>query len=407
MKIQKINIESQKELMVNQLGIIGQSALIKNAIEQLIQVAPTDLVVLILGDTGTGKEVFANAIHKLSKRSRYPFLSVNCAAIPETLLESELFGYERGAFTGANERRIGFFESANKGTLFLDEIGEMPLSIQVKLLRILETGEFSRLGSSEIHKVQVRIVAATNRNIENEVYNGNFRSDLFYRLNSFRIYLPSLKERKEDIPLLFDFFAKKTAELNKFTFQGISQEAMNILQKLEWNGNIRELKNFTEKVVTLENGKYLTLPIIQKYLPLGLPVKSVVFNDDENKLIPIKSEDDFKKFETTLFLKALFQLESKIDYLKNQNEKILNDIDTIKQEIYQMPANNYYSVEEENSDNWAESLNSLNLENIEKELIMFSLKKYNGNRKMAAQSLGISLRTFYRKLKYYNLNIEN
>ena len=201
------------QFLMQQLGIVGQSEAMEKAIQSLLQVAPTDLAVLILGPTGTGKEVFANAFHKLSKRSKAPFVSVNCAAIPETLLESELFGYEKGAFTGANERRVGFFESANKGTLFLDEIGEIPLATQVKLLRILETGEYSRLGSSEIHKVDVRIIAATNQNLEKDVLHGTFRQDLYYRLNTVKVTLPALKERIEDIPLLFEHFANLIAIL--------------------------------------------------------------------------------------------------------------------------------------------------------------------------------------------------
>lgn len=398
------NIEEFRELLKFQLGIIGNSDILNQTVDELIQIAPTDLTVLILGETGTGKEVFANAIHKLSKRSKYPFLSVNCAAIPETLLESELFGYEKGAFTGAQDRRLGFFETANKGTLLLDEIGEMPLSIQVKLLRILESGEFSRLGSSEVRKVDVRIFAATNRNLEIEVQKGTFRQDLYYRLNSVKLVLPSLKDRREDIPVLFDYFANRAAEINKFKYEGIADEAINLLKKMEWQGNVRELKNFTEKVVTLERGKFITLPILQKYLHAALPMKSAVFQEQEHNLIPIKQNENYKDFEITLLLKALFQIETKIEALKTQNDKIIEEIENLKQDVYQIQSGNYYSVEDVNSDkDWLENLQTLNVEEVEKQLIKYALSKNKGNRKLAAQDLGFSLRTLYRKLSYYNI----
>jgi transcriptional regulator with PAS, ATPase and Fis domain len=398
------NIEEFRELLKFQLGIIGNSDILNQTVDELIQIAPTDLTVLILGETGTGKEVFANAIHKLSKRSKYPFLSVNCAAIPETLLESELFGYEKGAFTGAQDRRLGFFETANKGTLLLDEIGEMPLSIQVKLLRILESGEFSRLGSSEVRKVDVRIIAATNRNLEIEVQKGAFRQDLYYRLNSVKLVLPSLKDRREDIPVLFDYFANRAAEINKFKYEGIAEEAISLLKKMEWQGNVRELKNFTEKVVTLERGKFITLPILQKYLPAALPIKSAVFQEQEHNLIPIKQNENYKDFEITLLLKALFQIETKIEALKTQNDKIIEEIENLKQDVYQIQSGNYYSVEDVISDkDWLENLQTLNVEEVEKQLIKYALSKNKGNRKLAAQDLGFSLRTLYRKLSYYNI----
>lgn len=398
--------DNKLKYLIESLGIIGNSELLSRAIQTLIQVAPTDLAVLILGSTGTGKEVFANAFHKLSKRSKNPFVSVNCAAIPETLLESELFGYEKGAFTGANDRRIGFFESANRGTIFLDEIGDMPLPTQVKLLRVLESGEFSRLGSSEIHKVDVRILAATNHNLEKDVLHGTFRSDLFYRLNTVKIHLPALKERPEDIPILFEHFANQIAEQYHFTFQGIAADAIDTLMKLSWNGNIRELKNFTDKIVTLEKGNYITLPILHKYMPPALSTKTTVFDDIENHLISTKKSDDFKSFESALLLKALFQLENKIEFLKDQNEKILSEIDELKQEFYQVQRNDFYTIQEEKTDEeLISSLTSLNLEELEKTIIKHLLKKLNGNRKLVAKELGISERTLYRKLQNYFHNI--
>lgn len=392
------------KFLLEKLGLVGETESFEYSIHTLLQVAPTDLAVLILGATGTGKEIFANACHKLSKRSKNPFVSVNCAAIPETLLESELFGYEKGAFTGANERRIGFFETANKGTIFLDEIGDMPLATQVKLLRILESGEFSRLGSSDVRKVDVRIIAATNHNLEKDVLHGTFRQDLYYRLNTVKILLPSLKDRIDDIPLLFEYFANISAETYHFTFEGIAPEALDTLKKLSWNGNIRELRNFVDKIVTLEKGKFITLPTLHKYLPPALPSKTTVFEDSESYLMSRGKQDEFKNFETALLLKALFQIESKIELLKDQNERILKVIDDIQQEIYQHPQSEYYSVQTEQSDKEIlSSLQDLNLELLEKEIIILSLKKHAGNRRKAADELGISLRTLYRKLLQYNI----
>lgn len=392
------------QFLLDKLGIVGQSEAMEKAVQTLLQVAPTDLAVLILGPTGTGKEVFANAFHKLSKRSKNPFVSVNCAAIPETLLESELFGYEKGAFTGANDKRIGFFESANKGTIFLDEIGDIPMSTQVKLLRILETGEYSRLGSSEIHKVDVRVIAATNHHLEKDVLHGEFRQDLFYRLNTVKVTLPPLRDRIDDIPLLFEHFANLVAENYHFTFEGISEDSLDTLQKLQWDGNIRELKNFTDKIVTLEKGKFITLPTLHKYLPPALPTKSSVYPDDNYQLITSQKIDEFKNFETALLLKALFQLESKIEHLTEQNSKILSELEEMKQDLYQTHRTNYYSVQEDKTDSEIlESLDSINLEKLEYELIKFALRKYNSNRKQVADELGISVRTLYRKLNQYGL----
>ena len=390
---------------LGQLGLVGKSQSIKSAINQLLEVAPTDLSVLITGETGTGKEVFANAIHRLSLRYKEPFVSVNCAAIPENLLESELFGYEKGAFTGAVERRIGFFESAHKGTIFLDEIGEMPISLQVKLLRILETGQFSRLGSSEIRKVDVRVITATNRVLESEVVRGNFRQDLFYRLNSYRIHLPALRERVEDIPVLFEYFAQKIAEQYKFEFKGISQAALEILKSLQWRGNVRELKHFTEKIVTLEHGEYITPDIVHKYLPPALPESSILFDNSNSQIVHIPKSEEFREISSTLIVKALLQIESKIEFLKSQQERIYEEIKTLKERINSIQENNYYSVEEVN-----DSISILGdeipkIEQMEQQMIIKAIKQCNGNKTRAAKLLGVSLRTLYRKINRYNLNV--
>lgn len=398
----KVNISN---IDLERLGIIGISKSIKTAIQQLIEVAPTDLSVLITGATGTGKEVFANAIHRLSLRWREPFVSVNCAAIPENLLESELFGYEKGAFTGAVDRRIGFFETANKGTIFLDEIGEMPISLQVKLLRILESGQYSRLGSSEIRKVDVRVITATNRILENEVVRGNFRQDLFYRLNSYKIHLPSLKDRIEDIPILFDYFANQTANNYSFEYKGISNQALDILSKLNWEGNVRELKHFVEKIVTLEKGNYITPDIIHKYLPPALPESSVLFDNSYNQLIPITKNDEFREISSALILKALLQIESKIEIVKKQQERMFEEIKTLNEKFNQIHEPNYYSVEELADTNIPIGDEIPQIDQIEQQMIVKAIKHCNGNKTRAAKLLGISLRTLYRKINRYNLDV--
>jgi DNA-binding NtrC family response regulator len=243
----------------------------RRAIERMEQVAPTDLTVLITGESGTGKEVFARAIHSLSRRRKQRLVSVNCGAIPENLLEAELFGNEKGAYTGAVEQRKGFFEVADKGTIFLDELGEMLPATQVKLLRVLETGEFSRLGSSAVQTVDVRVIAATNRRLEEEVASGRFRRDLYYRLNTVQIYLPPLREHPEDIPPLVDFLARQTAERIHVQFHGIDDDALRLLMRLPWQGNVRELRNTIEAVVTLERGRRITADMLRNYIPLALP----------------------------------------------------------------------------------------------------------------------------------------
>lgn len=385
-------------------GIIGSSPEILSAIEKVIQVAPTDLPVLITGETGTGKEVFANAIHGLSNRRKYPLVSVNCGAIPETLLESELFGHEKGAFTGAIDQRTGFFESAHKGTIFLDEIGEMPLGTQVKLLRVLESGEFSRLGSSTLHKVDVRLIAATNRELEIEVAQGKFREDLFYRLNAVHIKLPPLRKHIEDIPQLVDYFAEKTCSKLGIRFQGISQDALDILKSLHWKGNIRELKNLIETIVTIEKGEYITPQILSHYLPAALPAYEVKDMPYDRSIIQAPRTDYTQQFELGLIFRTLLELRHALNDLKdivlNLNEKIENI------SLNQNPIKSERNYSEENDDNKL-NLDTLNLDNIEKQLIEIALSKYNGNRRLAANALGISERSLYRKISKYDLDKQN
>lgn len=401
-------VEERNNITINlvqmRYGIIGSSPEILSAIEKVIQVAPTDLPVLITGETGTGKEVFANAIHGLSNRRKYPLVSVNCGAIPETLLESELFGHEKGAFTGAIDQRTGFFESAHKGTIFLDEIGEMPLGTQVKLLRVLESGEFSKLGSSTLHKVDVRLIAATNRELEIEVAQGKFREDLFYRLNAVHIKLPPLRKHIEDIPQLVDYFAEKTCSKLGIRFQGISQDALDILKSLHWKGNIRELKNLIETIVTIEKGEYITPQILSRYLPAALPAYEAKDMPYERSIIQAPRTDYTQQFELGLIFRTLLELRHSLNDLKdivlNLNEKIENI------SINQNPIKSEMNYSEENDGNKL-NLDTLNLDNIEKQLIEIALSKYNGNRRLAANALGISERSLYRKISKYDLDKQN
>ncbi|NLO18433.1 MAG: sigma-54-dependent Fis family transcriptional regulator, partial [Ignavibacteria bacterium] len=363
------------------------------------QAAPTDLNILITGETGTGKEVFANAVHGLSKRNKHPLIKVNCAAIPETLLESELFGHEKGAFTGALEQRKGFFEAAEKGTIFLDEVGEMPLGTQVKLLRVLESGEFSRLGSTETKRVDARVIAATNRNLEQEIQNGQFRHDLFYRLKNVQLQLPSLREHPEDIPLLADYFARKTCEKNNIEYRGISDESFSILQSLPFPGNIRELKNLIETVFTLERIDYLTNNVLRLYITPALPAYSYSEQASGTSIIPLKQYEEPHRFELELIFRALLEMKNDISDIKGAMKQLAMNMHDLSLDIYQSQSNKEEQQLEESSD----AFETYNLSEIEKQVIEAALKQHQYNRKKTAKALGISLRTLYRKMNDYDL----
>ncbi|MDR0927808.1 MAG: sigma-54 dependent transcriptional regulator [Ignavibacteria bacterium] len=387
------NISQQyRASLQNKFGIVGDSAPIQRAIDTLIEVAPTDLAVLITGETGTGKEVFANAVHTLSNRSDKPFVSVNCGAIPETLLESELFGHEKGAFTGAVDQRIGFFEAANKGTIFLDEIGEMPIGTQVKLLRILESGEFSRLGSSSISKVNVRLIAATNRNLEVEVQNRNFRQDLYYRLNSVNIVLPALRNHIQDIPLYFKHFAEMICTKNGIQYQGISDNALSLLMALPWQGNIREFKNLVDKVITLERGVRIDSTIIRKYITPALP------NYDNttmtNALVPTSKNTDLMSNDT-LVLRTLLEIKQDIASIKQMMGGLGSAFTILSDEVNSIKDNMIVTYDDNNQ----VPVKLTTLDEMERKLIIQTLEACWNNRHQAAKSLGISERTLYRKIK--------
>ena len=392
-------------------GIVGNSDPLNHAIQVAIQVAPTDMTVLINGESGSGKESFSKIIHSMSKRKHGEFIAVNCGAIPEGTIDSELFGHEKGSFTGANESRKGYFEVTDGGTIFLDEIGEMPLSTQSRLLRILENGEFIKVGSSKVQKTDVRIIAATNVKLKEAVEKRKFREDLYYRLNTVPIIVPPLRDRGEDISLLFRKFASDFSDKNNIDPIRLNDESKNLLNKYRFPGNIRELKNLTEQISILEIDRNITPEILDKYLPKtsNLPALSNIGE--------VESEENYN--ERDILYKILFDLKSDMNEMKKIIDSIINNSNSITSEP------NNYLQEDNNSSNEnliiekrsnlgenqfqevTELVNeneSLRIESKERELIIKALIKNKNKRKYAAKDLGISERTLYRKIKHYNLD---
>ena len=387
-------------------GIVGNSTPLNHAIEVAVQVAPTDMTVLISGESGTGKESFSKIIHSISKRKHGQFIAVNCGAIPEGTIDSELFGHEKGSFTGANESRKGYFEVTDKGTIFLDEIGEMPLSTQSRLLRILENGEFMKVGSSKVQKTDVRIIAATNVNLEDAVRNKKFREDLFYRLNTVPIIVPPLREREEDISLLFRKFASDFSDKNNINPIRLSEEAKKELMKYRFPGNIRELKNITEQMSVLEIERNIDLETVKKYIPESnnLPALSNTNLDS----------DDENYNERDILYKILFDLKNDVTEMKKIIDNILNTNDNVhleskETELIEERKILINDTNNNNNENYQEVTEvefdgeSLSIEKKEKELIIKALRKNRNKRKYAAKDLGISERTLYRKIKHYNI----
>jgi transcriptional regulator with PAS, ATPase and Fis domain len=412
MEVQKIK---------QRFGIIGNTYALNRAIDIAVQVAPTDLSVLITGESGTGKEVFPQIIHQFSSRKHAPYIAVNCGAIPEGTIDSELFGHEKGAFTGALSDRKGYFEVADKGTIFLDEIGELPLSTQVRLLRVLETGEFIKVGSSKVLKTNVRVVAATNVNIPKSVKEGKFREDLFYRLNTVPISMPPLRERQEDIHLLFRKFAQDFAEKYRMPPLRLDENAQQMLKSYRWPGNIRQLKNITEQISIIEKERHLNVESLQPYLPMSdeqlLPA---IYSDNS------KQEQSFSS-EREILYKVLFDMKKDMSDLKKlvfdlmqkggddsdlQKDNALlirklyedQEMDILQhQPVNQPPVNISHTKDRDIQDTEIFVEESLSLEDKEIELIKKALDKHNGKRKYAAQDLGISERTLYRKIKEHNI----
>jgi len=406
MEIQKIK---------QRFGIIGNHPAINRAIDIAIQVSPTDLSVLISGESGTGKEFFPKIIHQYSARKHGSYIAVNCGAIPEGTIDSELFGHEKGAFTGATDSRKGYFEVANGGTIFLDEVAELPLSTQVRLLRVLESGEFIRVGSSKVQKTNVRVIAATNIDIIGAIQQGKFREDLYYRLNTVPIHVPSLRDRKEDIYLLFRKFASDFAETNRMPMVTLTDPARLILTNYRWPGNIRQLKNITEQISIIESTREIDEETIKKYLPDYQTVKLPALYE--------KSIDE-KTFNTEreILYKVLFDMKNDMIDLKRLVAEIMDKRSgtDIREEHAGMIDKLYQSAEHEQAvppqtlhitppesqdiqDTEEIIEESLSLEEKEIELIKKALDKHKGKRKYAAEELGISERTLYRKIKEHNL----
>jgi DNA-binding NtrC family response regulator len=368
-----------------EIGLHGDSPQIEEIIRIIQTVAPTELTVLIVGESGTGKELVARAIHKLSPRADFPLVSVNTGAIPEGILESELFGHEKGSFTGAVGQKKGYFEAAHRGTIFLDEIGEMSLNTQVKLLRVLEESEFMRVGGTDPRKVDVRVITATNKNLEFAVKNNEFRQDLYFRLKAITIELPPLRSRSDDIPLLIKKFAEDYVSEKKIDFKGFSPEAITTAKIYKWPGNVRELRNFVETAIILNKGEVVTSDYVSRTLNLGLP------SDSKNLPVPLNLPHD--------------QAEREIIYRTLLSLKI--DINEIKQMLRQQEFPHPYEVQPEDENVFTikdeNELKPTTLAAMEREMIKQTLKKFGGSRRKTARALQISERTLYRKIKEYGL----
>lgn len=412
----------------NRFGIIGNSPALNHALHTATQVAATDLTVLIVGESGVGKEVFSQIIHSLSARKHNPFIAVNCGAIPEGTIDSELFGHEKGAFTGAVDSRKGYFETVNGGTIFMDEIGEMPLGTQARLLRVLETGEFIRVGSSKVQKTDVRVIAATNRELLDSTRSGKFREDLYYRLSTVPIRVPALRDRKEDINLLFRKFSADFAERYKTTPVQLDEEAKQVLMNHGWQGNVRELKNIAEQISVLSSQQLVTAYELKKYLPDNrgsrLPVLSsspagtgAEFSNEREILY--KLFFDMKKEVTEIkkmFLEILQNPGMPGQSIQEARERLMGDLSALTEQTLVTPvavpptlistpavSSQPVLLHDDEIHQHVEVEESLNIMDKEKELILKALKKHKGKRRDASNDLGISERTLYRKLKEYDI----
>ncbi len=412
------NIQNIKQ----RFGIIGNDSQLNFALEKAIRVAPTEISVLVTGESGVGKEVFPRIIHQLSKRKHGKYIAVNCGAIPEGTIDSELFGHEKGAFTGATQNRTGYFEEANGGTIFLDEVGELPAATQVRLLRVLENGEFLRVGSSKIQKTDVRVVAATNIVMSDAIHKNKFREDLYYRLSTVEINLPPLRKRLDDIHLLFRKFAADFAQKYRMPTVRLDSEAQKLLINQKWSGNVRQLRNIAEQLSVLETERSITPDILNQYLPsskINLP--AII----QNKV----DENDFSS-EREILYKVLFDMRSDLNDLKKLTQEIMNESElNITKNEHSSLIKKIYGDNEEvdfnfdtNNKNknvisekiikdkfeYAEEVReeeTLSIQDKELELIIKALERNNRKRKAAASELGISERTLYRKIKQYNIDL--
>jgi len=402
-------------------GIVGNSPALNYAISIAERVAPTNLSVLISGESGTGKEVFSQIIHQLSARKHNKFIAVNCGAIPEGTIDSELFGHEKGSFTGANDKRKGYFETVDGGTIFLDEIGEMPIGTQARLLRMLETGEFLKVGSSKVQTADVRVVAATNKNLLQKIQKGTFREDLYYRLSTVQIETPALRERGKDIELLFRKFAGDFTEKNRIESIRLTPDANELLLRYAWPGNVRQLKNVAEQVAILANDKEIDAEELARFIPDSttnlpqlIPSNSGVDNFSEREILykimfDLKADmNELKQFVLQMAKSNNFSTKD----LQNIGENTNHDFQDLGISDFSELHNNNSSKEalvikreQPNFDEGVEVEESLSLADMEKSMIIKSLEKYKGKRKDAADELGISERTLYRKIKEYEINL--
>jgi len=404
-------------------GIIGNNNQLNVALQKAMRVAPTDISVLVRGESGVGKEVIPKIIHNLSHRKHGKYIAVNCGAIPEGTIDSELFGHEKGSFTGASQTRSGYFEVADGGTIFLDEVGELPLTTQVRLLRVLENGEFLKVGSSKVQKTDVRIVAATNLNMEEAIKKGKFREDLYYRLSTVEIWLPPLRDRADDIHLLFRKFASDFAQKYKMPTVRLDDEAIETLESYEWKGNIRQLRNLTEQISVIEQNRNITRDILMTYLP--------DYHQNLPAIISEKKPDSDFANEREILYKVLFDMRNDITDLKNLTQKLIKEGSENQppQETTQLLIDKIYGKDSKDGKNSALEIitdaeddttyeenpkivsyddaetveETISLQEKELEMIKQALERNKGKRKLAAKELGISERTLYRKINQYNL----
>lgn len=399
-----MNIQTIKQ----RFGIVGNNAILNRAIEKAVRVAPTDISVLVTGESGVGKESIPKIIHSLSHRKHAKYIAVNCGAIPEGTIDSELFGHEKGSFTGATSTRNGYFEVADGGTIFLDEVGELPLTTQVRLLRVLENGEFLKVGSSKVQKSDIRVVAATNLKMEKAIKEGKFREDLFYRLSTIEINIPPLRERKEDIHLLFRKFAADFAQKYNMPTVRLTEEAINLLNRYNFRGNIRQLRNIAEQLSVIETERTISLSTLKEYLPhYNSQLPSVIRGE--------ASEFDYKA-EREMMYNVILEMRKELDEVKNLTRSLLTSEEGLPKQT--LPSI-YSNTTESEADNYIEVSRKTDAENetyddiiIEEQvtlheqeikMIKKSLEKNQGKRKLAAKELGISERTLYRKIKQYDL----
>ena len=395
------------ERLQKQSGIIGTSDKIRQVMELIAQVAPVDISVLITGESGTGKEVMAKAIHKFSRYANKPMVIVNCGAIPEGIIESELFGHKKGSFTGASEDRKGYFEEAHKGTIFLDEIGETPLQTQVKLLRVLESGEFMRVGEAKTRYTDVRIIVATNKDLGDLVKKGHFRQDLYYRLKTVTLNVPTLRNRLEDISPLVERFALEFTRSNDILYRGFMPDAVRLLKQYDWPGNVRELKNFVERILVLEKGERITAEMTKKELQNFLKPLS-----EPNMHLPVAIEKKSAQAEIDIILRQLFLLRQDTELIRNliagkasdgtgiiRNVPMIDDTDidaSIPEKSMEITEDGHTLIRDD-------AIGDMRIRHLEREAVTRTLRFFNNNRRKTARSLGMSERTLYRKIEEYNL----